>query len=323
MRKKILELILKNNEYISGEEISSLLGISRTAVWKNINKLKEEGYVFESSTKKGYRLIEVPNNLNDKELSILLNDKYKVYVYDEVDSTNSEAKRISMDNKAEKIIVIGNRQTAGKGRRGRIWESYDENGIWFSILIRPNILPQNASMLTLIAGLSVVNSIKKITNLDTMIKWPNDIVINGRKISGILTEMSSEIDYINYVIIGIGINLNNTSFSENLKNIATSIYNEIGMAISKKELFLEIIQNFDKLYNEFLETENLEKIISEYNQVCINIGRDLIIEKNNEKIFGTGVRVNSDGELVIKTLNDEIISVSSGEVSVRGIKGYC
>jgi BirA family biotin operon repressor/biotin-[acetyl-CoA-carboxylase] ligase len=325
MREKILEVLLKTSEYISGEELSRLLGVSRTAIWKNIKKLKEEGYTIKSVTNKGYKLLDSPDKLYKEEISVLLKDMKnfnQVFTYDTIDSTNNEAKRSAINNNISSGIFISEEQTEGKGRRGRNWISPLYSGIWMSLLIRPNIHPKSASMLTLMTGLAVTKAINNYTNLKAKIKWPNDIVVNGKKICGILTEMSSEMEYVNYVVVGIGINVNTDFFPEDITNIATSLKIEGKKKYSRKELLVNIIKEFEILYDEFLKNNDLELIREEYNRLCVNVDRDIKVEKSGEIIIGQGLGINSNGELIVKTKENTQIIVTSGEVSVRGLYGY-
>lgn len=322
MRKKILELLINSDRYISGEDLSKLLGVSRTAIWKNIKKLKEEGYTIKSITNKGYKLINSPDNLYKDELSLHLNSEYHIFTYDTIDSTNNEAKRKALDNTINKGLFIAEEQTEGKGRRGKQWESNKGSGIWMSLLIRPPILPINASMLTIVTGLAVIKGIKKHINIDVSIKWPNDIVINGKKICGILTEMSSEIEYINYVIIGIGINVNTEDFPKEIKKIATSMKIEGKKKYSRKEILVDIINEFHILYEEFIKNKDLEFLRNEYNKNCINMGAEITVEKEGNIIRGKGLGINNKGELILQTKDNDIMTISSGEASVRGIYGY-
>lgn len=325
MKEKILQLLNDADNYISGEQISNKLGVSRTAIWKVINSLREQGYKIESVTRKGYKLISSPDILGEEEIHYNLNTKLigqKIITFDQLGSTNQEAKKVALEGMEEGTIIIADEQIAGKGRRGRNWVSPPGTGIWMSIILRPDTQPQNASMLTLIAGLAVCKVIHQITSMKALIKWPNDIVINGKKICGILTEMNSEIDFINFVVIGIGINVNIPEFPPELDNIATSLMLEGNKKYKRKTLVKKILEEFEVCYNKYLQTEDLQGIIDDYNSYCVNIGREVRVISKSEEITGRVKCVTPKGELIISTSNGDDILVTSGEVSVRGIYGY-
>lgn len=325
MREKIIQLLNKADDYISGEEISRQLGVSRTAVWKVINHMKEEGYEIESVTRKGYRLISSPDVLNEEELRYNLDTNIlgnKIISYDTVDSTNQQAKKIALEGAKEGTIIISEEQTAGKGRRGKYWVSPPNTGIWMSVVLRPDIMPENASMLTLVAGLSVCKAIREITGLEALIKWPNDIVINGKKICGLLTEMNSEIDYVNFVVVGIGINVNTEGFPPELEKMATSLMIEGNKNYERKKIVNKILEIFEIYYKKYLDTEDLTNMIEEYNTCCINIGREVQVISKHKNLQGKVKKITEKGELIITDSQGQDIEVTSGEVSVRGVYGY-
>ncbi|GMQ63225.1 biotin--[acetyl-CoA-carboxylase] ligase [Vallitalea maricola] len=325
MKEKIIQLLNEADDYISGEEISKQLGVSRTAIWKVINRLKEEGYEIESVTRKGYRLLSSPDILNSEELHYNLNTEIignKIINFDKLDSTNQQAKKLALEGSKSGTVVIAEEQTAGKGRRGKMWVSPPGTGIWMSIILRPSIMPENASMLTLVAGLAVCKAVREITSLEAAIKWPNDIVVNGKKICGLLTEMNSEIDFINFVVVGIGINVNIEKFPAELDNIATSLMIEGNQSYQRKRLVKRTLEIFEDYYKKYLETEDLTKMIKEYNEHCINIGRKVTVTGRKQGITGNVKCVTNKGELIVTNQQGEDIVVTSGEVSVRGIYGY-
>ncbi|QUH28842.1 biotin--[acetyl-CoA-carboxylase] ligase [Vallitalea guaymasensis] len=325
MKEKIIQLLNEADDYISGEEISKQLGVSRTAIWKVINRLKEEGYEIESVTRKGYRLLSSPDILNSEELHYNLNTEIignKIINFDKLDSTNQQAKKLALEGASNGTVVIAEEQTAGKGRRGKMWVSPPGTGIWMSAILRPSVMPENASMLTLVAGLAVCKAVREITNLEASIKWPNDIVVNGKKICGLLTEMNSEIDFINFVVVGIGINVNIEKFPPELDNIATSLMIEGNQSYQRKKLVKRTLEIFEDYYKKYLATEDLTKIIEEYNEHCINIGRKVRVTGRKQDITGNVKCVTNKGELIVTDQQGEDIVVTSGEVSVRGIYGY-
>lgn len=326
MKKAILEVLKKNkNFFVSGEELSNALGVTRTAVWKYINKLKKEGYKIESVSRKGYKLLEEPDILSTEELMIELeNSKLgnQIHYFETIDSTNNYAKKIAQDGFEEGTIVLSDEQTGGRGRLGRNWVSPPGTGLWMSIILRPNIEPFEAAKITEIAAGAVAKAIDRLTDAEPGIKWPNDIIINKKKVCGILTEMSAELNYINFVVVGIGINVNTEEFPQGIDEIATSIKKATGMHISRKDLFLTIIREFEGLYYDFIEAGSLEKTIKICKEKSVVIGKKVRIINKDKVMIAEALDINKNGELVIRKENGEIINIISGEISVRGINDY-
>lgn len=325
MKKEILRILKDNNEYVSGQELCNNLGVSRTAIWKVMNQLKEEGYEIEAVSKKGYKLIDKPDILSKEEIESQMDTEVfgkRVVYFDEIDSTNIYAKKLGEEANSHGTLVVADRQIQGKGRRGRDWISPKGSGIWMTLILKPNLNPAQASMITLVAGLSVSSAINTLYSVQSFIKWPNDIVINGKKICGILTEMSTEFDYINHLVVGIGINVNTEEFPGELKNIATSITKECGKTILRSELISAIMKEFEFYYNIFMKTSNLEKLMEDYNERLVSKDRDVVIIEAGSKYEARALGINKSGELRIKTKDGEEKNVFSGEVSVRGIYGY-
>ncbi len=328
MKDIVLEELRKNkNKYISGENLSIGLGVSRTSVWKHIKKLKDEGYKIESSTKKGYRLTETPDALYPSEIKRLINTKNigkKLIFLDTIDSTNNYGKKISGKGFAEGTVIIAEEQTTGRGRLGREWLSPKGKGIYLSIMLKPDIRPEQASQITIISAYAVAKTIRELLQLDALIKWPNDIVINGRKVCGILTEMGAEIDIVNYLIVGIGVNANieEKQLSDYDLNTATSLRIELGERIDRKALLSQILTNFEKLYLNFINKPDISGIIDKYKRISATIGKEVRLISNKNEIYGEAIDINALGQLVVKTDIGEIKEIISGEVSVRGVYGY-
>lgn len=325
MTEKVLKLLIEAEDFLSGEDMSRILGVSRTAIWKHIKKLRDDGYDIQSVTNKGYRIALQPDQLDAYEMMQLIKEMHlvkQVFVYKTIDSTNKEAKRKVMEEGLGTALFISEEQTLGIGRRGRHWVSKSGTGIFMSLLLRPNIKPLNASMLTLLAGIAVQKAIEKETGLNAKIKWPNDLVLNNKKICGILTEMNSEIDFINYVVIGIGINVNQSEIEQELIDMATSLSLEGGKNYSRKSIIIAFLEAFENLYDQFVQRESLDFIINEYNKLCVNVGRTVKAEINGQTIIGESIKVNETGALIIRKEDNEELTVHSGEVSVRGLYGY-
>ncbi len=326
MKREILEMLKKNKDnFISGEELSNRLGVTRTAIWKYINTLKQEGYEIESASRKGYKLIVEPDILSENELLIELEESKlanKIYYFKSIDSTNDFGKKLALDGAEEGTVIVSDEQTGGRGRLGRLWTSPHGSSISMSIILRPIIDPSDAAKITEIAAASVALGINKSTGLDVSIKWPNDIILNKKKVCGILTEMSAELNNINYVILGIGINVNIDEFPNDIIDKATSLKKEASKHISRKDIVINIIREFEKLYYDFLETGSLEKTVKICKEKSEILGNKIKVINKNQEIIAEAIDITDEGELLIRKEDGEIISIISGEISIRGIKGY-
>lgn len=325
MKTKILTLLKESDNHLSGQEICKQFGVSRTAVWKAINQLKEEGYVIEAVPNKGYYLKESPDILSFSEIKSVLSTSWagqELFYFEEIDSTNTKAKQLADKDAVQGTLVVANMQTGGKGRRGRTWESPANSGIFMSLVLKPNLNPIKASMLTLVMALAAVKACNEVTQSSCFIKWPNDIVLNGKKICGILTEMSAELDYINHIVIGIGINANIDSFPLELKEKATSIKWETGEKIKRAQLINQILLKFEEEYDIFMKSQNLELQTKEYNRLLINYNKEVVIIEPSKEYTGVALGINEKGELLVKKEDGQVCAVYAGEVSVRGVYGY-
>lgn len=325
MKSEILRLLKENDTYISGQQLCKKFQVSRTAVWKVIDQLKKEGYQIEAVRNKGYRLIESPDVMSKAEIESLVDTKWagkEVVYYDEIDSTNNRAKEAGDKKAAHGTLFVADKQVAGKGRRGRVWESPSGSSIYMTILLYPEVAPIKAPQLTLVMAIAVAEGIQAVTGLETKIKWPNDIVVNGKKICGILTEMSTEIDYINHVVIGVGINVNQDTFPEDIKSTATSLKLEAGKSVQRSELIAAVMKSFENCYETFMKTEDLSGLQELYNSMLVNKDREVkVLEPGNEyKAHALGI--NQTGELIVRTPDGEEKEIYAGEVSVRGVYGY-
>ena len=226
MKTELLKILRESDGYVSGQQLCERFHVSRTAVWKVIQQLKEEGYEVEAVKNRGYRIMTTPDVITAEEISSRLHTNWMaencIYL-ESVDSTNNYAKRIAEDGTPSGTLVVADEQTGGKGRRGRSWSTPKGSNIAMTLLLRPRFRPEHASRMTLLAAMAVTCGIRRVTGLDAGIKWPNDVVVNGHKVCGILTEMNTEVDYINYVVIGIGINVNQKEFPEEIREIAGSL----------------------------------------------------------------------------------------------------
>mgnify|MGYP000986537667 CR=1 FL=1 len=318
MRKYILN-VLKNEKgrYVSGEEISKELGISRTAVWKHINSLKEEGYEIDSRSRAGYMLLNVPDLLLPFEISEGLETKTigrEIYHLYETNSTNDEAKSLAANGGIEGTLVVAERQVKGKGRLGRLWIS-PQGGIWISIILRPEFQPFEAPKLTLAAALAVTRVLRDKTNLEAQIKWPNDIFINSKKVCGILTEMNAELDRIQYVVLGIGLNVNIDlkKFSEEIGESATSLIKELGRPVDRVKLLKSILTEIEEVYYFFLK-KGFPPLCQEVKDLSYTLGRWVHLRQGDKVISGEAIDINEDGALILRTKERQVITVVSGDV---------
>lgn len=325
MKAEILRILRESDGYVSGQQLCEDLGVSRTAIWKVINQLKEDGYEVEAVRNRGYHIVDSPDVITAEELSSMMDTEWagkKIYYYEETDSTNIRAKRLGDEGALHGTLAVANQQCAGRGRRGRSWESPPGTSVYMSILLRPQFPPVKAPMLTLVMALSVAEGIKECTDMDVQIKWPNDIILNQKKLVGILTEMSTEIDYINHVVIGAGINVNLEEMPEELKEKATSLKIEAGHGYKRGQIIVSIMKKFEKNYKIFLETLDLEHMKEEYNALLVNLNQDVRILGAKEEYNAHSLGINDAGELLVEREDGTTEAIFAGEVSVRGVYGY-
>ena len=325
MKNLILEKLKQNKEYISGEELSKNFGVSRTAIWKHINELRKDGYNIESSSKKGYRLAGAPDLLDGRELIIPKGQIIgrEIIHFQEIDSTNNHAKKIANDGCPHGTIVVSEKQTLGRGRVGREWKSYNSEGLWFTIVLRPDLEPENVQIVTLAASVAVVEGILDTQGIVCGIKWPNDIILDNCKLGGILTELSAEPGHVNYVILGIGININQDSstFDDEIKNRATSLKIHRGKPASRVRVLESILTRFEDIYSIMLQGKTQE-IINRWNSYSVTIGKEVKIIFKDIEYIGLAQSIASDGKLVVKCNDGVVREISAGEIHIRGLLGY-
>ena len=325
MKEEILRLLRSADGYISGQELCNRFGVSRTAVWKAINQLKEAGYEIEAQQNKGYRLMAAPDLMTEAEIKSLMHTDWvakEVLYFDTIDSTNTKAQELAEKGYPSGTLVVADKQDSGKGRRGRSWVSPSGTGIFMTLMIKPDINPNNASMLTLVAALAVAKAITSVTGEEAMIKWPNDIVVNSKKVCGILTEMNAQFDYINHIVVGIGINVHNESFPEEISQMASSLMIEAGgKRFHRAQIIAETMSYFEQYYDTFLKTQDLSALVREYDELLVNRNKSVRVLDPKEPFDGKAMGITPKGELIVETWESRKL-VSSGEVSVRGIYGY-
>ena len=314
MKETILHL-LRQGGCISGEELGQALGISRTAVWKHITALRREGYRIESSPGKGYSLVSVPDSLLPEEIKAGLRTNLlgrQIAYHRELTSTQDAARALAAQGANEGTIVIAETQAAGRGRIGRGWAS-PPGGIYLSIILRPAIKPSEALRFPLIAVVAAAQAIEQLTGLKPQLKWPNDIIVAGRKGGGILTEMSAEMDRVNYIVIGMGINVNTESFPDEIRGIATSLRAECGKEVSRVQLVQDILAQLESLYQVF-QVSGFAAIRERWKALSNTIGARVSIRGEREQVEGEAIDIDEDGALILRKANGALERVIAGDV---------
>ena len=311
-RNEILQL-LKQNSVISGEDIARNIGISRTAVWKHIKILQKKGYIIEAIRQKGYHLQSLPD-LPLEEIQQRIQTSCigtNIQLFPTLSSTNEYVKQLAKKEYPEGTVVIAETQTMGRGRKQREWSS-PEGGLWFSLLLRPQLPPQKARLVTMATSIAITKAIQSTMGLDVRIKWPNDILYNGRKICGILTELSAEIDQINYMIVGIGINVNN-QLPRALQQSATSLKQIQSQQVSLKELFIHLLSSLDTWY-DYVKQNNETLIYDTWKSLTDTIGKTVEIKNEATILKGVVKGITETGGLILET-RDGTKHVVTGDIS--------
>lgn len=322
MKEKILQLLAdKKTGYLSGEEISRVLDVSRTAVWKHIKALQAEGYEIDAQPRAGYRLLNRPDILSAEEIKAGLRTKKwgtAVYAYQEIDSTNNMAKILAAEGAAEGTVVIAEKQNRGKGRLGRSWSSPTGGGLWFSVIFRPACKPVLAPQLIFIGAVAACKALRKTTGLPVQIKWPNDLLLEGKKICGILTELSAEIDMVNYVVMGIGINVNQMSddFPEDLQGTATSLAIAAGHSFRRVELMQEIIFELESEYQLF-QKAGFAQTLEKWRLYNCTLGQNVQVITGKDCFTGFALDIDNEGQLLVVDKEGKTTTVVVGDVSIR------
>lgn len=326
MTKDAVLTILRNeNNYISGEKISKVLGVSRAAVNASVKTLRAEGYEILSSTNKGYYLNAVPDCLTANELSAYLGEQrmQSVLCVDSVDSTNNKMRELALSGAPDGQIVVADEQLNGRGRRGREFLSPKEKGIYLSMLFRPKSLPENMIEITAWTAVAVNNAIQSVCGIRAGIKWVNDLVMDRRKLCGILTEMSveSESGYVQYIIIGVGINVNEkeNDFPKEIRDIATSLSMETNADYSRAQIAAGIIKELDLIRRAWPQKK--QTYLELYKKDNITIGREISIVRNAEVKQGIATSIGEDFSLNICYKDGSYENISSGEIRIRGLYG--
>jgi BirA family transcriptional regulator, biotin operon repressor / biotin---[acetyl-CoA-carboxylase] ligase len=317
--KELILQSLRQERQISGEELGRKLNISRTAVWKHINELRSQGYQINSSPRVGYSLVKSTELLLPEEIQLDLNTQImgkQVEHYNEVSSTQDIAAEMARSGTAEGTIIIAEMQKTGRGRRGRRWVSPPGGGIYFSLILRPNLKPFQAMQIPLIAGVAVTKAIKATVPLQPEIKWPNDIIICHKKVGGILTEMSSEIDVINHIVLGIGLNVNipGSLLAEQTAGIATSLIHEYGEKVSRVKLIQCFLYEFESIYRKYLAS-GFKAIREEWMANSHTMGARVRVNDRGREFEGKAFDLDNDGFLWVRRDSGDVSRIVSGDVS--------
>ena len=323
MRKTIVDFLKSGKDkFVSGEEIAKKLGVSRAAVWKHIQELRKTGYKISSSEHNGYQLQEVPDLLMPADIQTELKTEIigkNISYHITTDSTNRIAKELAGDGAADGTVVISEEQTGGKGRLGRSFFSPKYKSILMSIILKPKFLPHDAPKCTLMTAVAVANAMIRF-NLKPAIKWPNDLLFNGRKIVGILTEISAEMSRINYIVIGIGINVNidREEFPDDLQDIAASLSEMKGETVSRIDFLKALLEEFDKIYIEACHN-GFDNILNQWRKYNITLGKKIRVlpAGGDEEFAAVAEDIDSEGALIVRTEKGRE-KVYAGDVSIRG-----
>jgi len=314
MREKIIDFLKKKEGYISGDQIASWLGITRQALWKHIQELKTKGYDIVAVPHLGYRLISAPDRLFPSEVTQGLNTRWtgrKIHYFDSLSSTMDIAMQSGLKGDPCGTVVLAESQTRGRGRLGRLWLSPKYKGIYLSLILRPKILPGGASILTLLAAVSVCEAIKETVGFEVQIKWPNDILSGNKKLGGILTELNAEMDKINFVIIGIGLNVNNDK--NTLAGSVTSLKEQKKENINRVILLQEILRRIESNYL-LLENKGNSSILESWRQYNVTLGKRVKVRYQKEHIAGVAVDIDRDGALLVRQDSGLVEKVMAGDV---------
>jgi BirA family biotin operon repressor/biotin-[acetyl-CoA-carboxylase] ligase len=307
---------------ISGAELSQKLGISRAAIWARIEELRALGYDIEASPHQGYRLLNAPDLLHAEDLGWRLEENRiigrDIRVFEQTTSTNDIIEKLARDGAKEGAVVFAETQTAGRGRLGRSWLSPARKGLWFSVLLRPKLSPSVATQLTVASAAAVRNAIESQTGLKPEIKWPNDILVSGKKVAGILTELSAELDRIKYILVGIGVdvNLNPSDFPHGLRHEATSLKIESGKTVARADLAAAILWQFDQQYARILAGE-FNAVADEWERHCTTLGQRLVIHLGERRVCGRAESLGEDGALLLRTDHGHLERIIGGDVRIE------
>lgn len=330
-RKAVLTLLRqREGDYVSGEELAQKLGLSRAAVWKAVDVLRSSGYEIEARTGLGYRLLAAPDVLSEGEIRQYLGTTEavgrEIRCFDTIDSTNTYIRQIAMEGAPDGTVAVANQQTGGRGRMGRSFQSPRDKGVYLTALLRPDLPPERLLPVTALAGVAVCDAVEEVCGIRPGIKWPNDPVLGGKKLCGILTELSMEAETgaIQSLALGIGLNVHQTpaDFSPDVAEMATSLDQALGISVSRPEVAAAVIRALDRMYGALRKGE-LRPYLEALRQDCVNLGRLVqLILPNGSREVAEAIGIDEEFGLVIRDESGAERVIRSGEVSVRGMYGY-
>lgn len=319
---KILSALRANPDGMSGAQLAGQLSISRTAIWARIEELRQVGFDIEASPHFGYRLVGEPDALLADDLLARLGRVRAIgrdiRVFEQTTSTNDVIEKLARDGVKEGVVVFAESQTKGRGRLGRKWMSPTRKGLWFSILLRPNLRPQETTQLTVASATALRRAIKTVSGLSAEIKWPNDLLIGGKKVVGILTEMSAEVDRVRHIILGIGVDVNQDAneFPAELRSLATSLKIAAGEKISRAELATEILRELDLDYARICAGK-FPQLADEWEAGCATIGKNVAVQMGSRLIRGRAEALDDDGALLVRTEHGHLERIIGGDVTIE------
>ena len=319
---KILSALRANPGGVSGADLAEQLAISRAAIWARIEELRQAGYEIEAGPHFGYRLVSSPDALHADDLLARLGQTKvigrDIRVFEETTSTNDVIEKLARDGVKEGAVVFAESQTKGRGRLGRKWMSPTHKGLWFSILLRPELTPQETTQLTVASATALRRAIKNVAGISAEIKWPNDLLIGGKKVVGILTEMSAEVDRVRHVILGIGVDVNQDAaeFPAELRKIATSLKVESGEEICRAELAVEILRELDFDYARICGGK-FSTVADEWETGCLTIGKNVSVQMGMRQIRGCAEALDDDGALLVRTEHGHLERIIGGDVTLE------
>ncbi|MFZ5591615.1 MAG: biotin--[acetyl-CoA-carboxylase] ligase [Bacillota bacterium] len=323
MKDHLLKLLREQSSaYVSSEQVCKSLKVSRAAVWKQIQALRAAGYEIEALPHYGYKLLAVPDRLYPAEIAWGLKTAVygqNVHYFNRVESTNVAARDLARRGAVDGTLVVAEEQTGGRGRLERGWFSPAGGGIWCSLILRPPLLPSEVAPVTLTCAVAVRRAIQQVAGLEVQIKWPNDLLLDGRKVCGILTEMSAEMEKVNYIIIGMGLNVNirTEQFPPELRDAATSLLACGGREYSRCRILQRYLEQMEDLVALWM-TEGMEKILAEWKQYCVTLGRQVVVSTVREQFAGLALDVGSQGELIVEDRHGVRRTFWAGEVTLAG-----
>ncbi|MBZ0155781.1 MAG: biotin--[acetyl-CoA-carboxylase] ligase [Alphaproteobacteria bacterium] len=318
--EQIIGLLKEKPGFVSGETMAAVLGISRAALWKRISLLRKSGYNIEASYARGYRLLTSPD-LSVEEIRSAFPVRQaglgrEVILLDRIDSTNTYAMELAARGAPEGTVILANEQTGGRGRRGRIWISPRGKSLYMSVVLRPGISPRDATILTFLSAVAVATAVSTLTSLPVTIKWPNDLMVSGRKLGGILTEMKADMDRIFHAVVGIGVNINleREALPEEIRSIATSVLAETGKSFRRAPFAVGILREMEKQYRT-LQEKGRHPLLQEWLSLNSTIGRHVEVTAGEGKIAGFAEGIDDEGMLLLRLPDGALRRIGSGDVT--------